>query len=131
MTGIDWAALSRLAPELTLVVIFCAFVLASLRLLIWWLDRREVAQSNKDARRDKTFLDAIDKQSADWRSFMDVERVRQAEGMSKLAHEMVNLAALVRDTNGLIVQHDAWERRELEIRMPVKPATGPLTPHTP
>lgn len=116
MAGIDWAALSGLAPEVLLVLIFCVFVIYSLRLLIAWLDKRDQIQSDKEARRDQTFLSAIAEQNKEWREFMNTERKRQAEGIANLTHEISNLAQLVTSTNSIVLQHDAWERANMDQR---------------
>lgn len=103
MSGIDWAALSRLIPEALMVVIVLGY--------LWQAGKRQDA---KDERRDSMFINAMANRDKEWREFMNVERKRQSESTASLAHEIGALASIVSATNSLLVQHDAWERLRLE-----------------
>ena len=99
MTGLDWAALSRLVPEIALVAIFVWFTLER--------DRR--ASSNAESNHKE------------WRSFLDIQRndfltaIREdnavyREGMARIAEEVKAATGLIRDTNALLLQHDQQAR---------------------
>lgn len=107
---IDWAALSRLVPEVILVLVFMLYT-------------RE---------RDRTFLSSQEKRDSEWRDFLKEERAvrekmqkeerdnriemikeeRQArsESASRLAEEMKAMGQVLASTQALLVQHDAYTR---------------------
>lgn len=143
---IDWVKLSEAIPYAGVAIIFGLFMVTILKQNSDARQRVQDKQDAKDERRDKLYLDAaalrnsefissIERRDANWRDFMALQQTQRTESWSvvsvklgDLASLIVSLSTLVRDTNVLIAQHDNWERRELAIRMPVKPATGPLTP---
>ena len=94
---------------------------------VWQTGTRQDA---KDDHRDKAFIAAMASRDREWRDFMNIERTRQADGLANLTRELSTLVLLSQATNSLITQHDTWERQEIERRLPMKPATGPLTPKT-
>lgn len=144
---IDWPALSRLIPEALMVVIVLGYIrdqakqqavkdaareqaaLEREAAMAAREEARELRQNERDQRRDDSFISAMANRDKEWRDFMSVERTRQAEGLANLAHEITPLVALAAATNQLISMHDKWEREELERRLPMRPATGPLHPH--
>jgi hypothetical protein len=108
LTGVDWAVLSRLVPEIVLVLVFM------------WYTRE----------RDKASVDAQRERDEEWRTFLSEERkVRQdmlhderqarGENTTQVVSEIKSLSALVQasnataaSTNALVVQHDTWARME-------------------
>lgn len=110
MAAIDWVALSRLVPELALVVVFGIFTLKLLE-----------RQDDKDKVRDVAFLEAIStqataflqstkKQDDEWRDWLKIEREGHGAAEARLSDEMKNLVTAVGVNNALIAQHDIWER---------------------
>lgn len=110
MAAIDWVALSRLVPELALVVVFGIFTLKLLE-----------RQDDKDKVRDVAFLEAIStqataflqntkKQDDEWRDWLKIEREGHSASVARLSDEMKNLVTAVGVNNALIAQHDIWER---------------------
>ncbi len=94
MTTID--SIIPLLIQVPLVGVFMWFVLE--------INKR---QAEERERRDK-----------EWRDFLIEERLRRGEASLRLAEEMKALAALVTASNTLIIQHDTWERIEIEKRFP-------------
>lgn len=97
--GIDWAALSRLVPEIALVLIFMAYT-------------RERDKSSQQAQRER---------DDEWRAFLreerDVretmlreERAKRSESTARIAEEVKSIATLVTATNALLIQHDTYAR---------------------
>lgn len=92
-------------------------------------EHRDTMFINSSISRDKQFLDAISERDKEWREYMGIDRVRQAEGLARLTHEITLLAQLVSTGNQLLTTHDKWEREELDRRLPLKPKTGPFKAH--
>ena len=116
--AIDWVELSRLVPGLAAVVVFVVLMLRVLE-----------RQDRRDDKRDVLFLQAVREQreswqkvvsesGGEWRDALKNFQDSHSASISRLAEEMKTLGLLASATNSLIVQHDTWERIELERRFP-------------
>lgn len=134
MDAIDWGALSRLAPEAVLVVIFGVFVLRLLERQDKRDNRRdtladereqardklseahETARDTREAARDAAYLNSLEKRDLEWQRFMERQELSHAKAISRSVDEIEKLGHLVTATNTLIVQHDTWARNEADKR---------------
>lgn len=135
MEAIDWGALSRLAPEIALVVIFGIFVLRLLdrqdkrdnRRDMLYEDRERSRNAISDARdetrdqhetaRDAAYLASLEKRDLEWQRFMERQELSHAKAILRSVDEIEKLGHLVTATNTLIVQHDTWARSQSENSM--------------
>jgi len=99
MQNIDWNVIGRYVPEVILVVIFMGYTYI-----------RDAAGTIE--RVERTRLNAIERQERDlsWREFLKDERDARTAWAAQAAAQIAQLALLIAATNGLLVQHDTWER---------------------
>lgn len=114
MNAIDWAALSRLAPELVLLLIICAFMVVLIdriykrekelgRERAAERKERDSANSKERGDRDDAFLAALTSRDLTWHQWMSEERSYHTIGLKSVTDELKTLSALVMATNALIV----------------------------
>ena len=99
MTGLDWAALTRLVPEIAIVTVFVWFTLE----------------------RDKRQHDESKSNQSEWRRFLDEQRESflaalqdnndlYREGMGRLAEEIKALTLQTNSMNAMLSMHDQQAR---------------------
>ena len=99
MSAVDWAGLSRLVPEIALVIIFIWFTLER--------DRRSSANADKDHQSWREFLNI---QRGDFLQAIREDNAVYREGMSRIADEVKATTGLLREMNVLLAQHDQQAR---------------------
>jgi len=80
----DWSALSRLVPEIAVVVVF-----------IWFILEREKRQDERDKNRDQL-----------WREFLKEEREQRNVFSTRIAEEIKTNTTTLAGMNALLVAHD-------------------------
>lgn len=119
-TNIDWIELSKLLPGLVAALLaMVVFVFLMLKVL----DR----QDKRDDRRDAVFIASIKEQRESWQSVLAMKDDQwrnaiegfhgsQMASVSRMVDETKLLGGLISATNALVIQHDQWERLDVERR---------------
>src|SRR5216683_2744871 len=119
MTNIDWAALSRLAPELIVLIVICGVMILTIDRIYKREKEREKERAVERKERDKSFADerkerddaflaALALRDHTWHAWMTEERQYHTKGLQDISADVKALSLLVTATNALIV---AWERK--------------------
>lgn len=103
VVNIDWVALSRLVPEVVLVLIFVYFTMERDK-------RAEAAETARTVLR----LEEMRSRDADWRQFLIEERQWRSDAMARIAEEIKQIGKDMAASNALLVQHDSWVRMRTE-----------------
>lgn len=101
MIGIDWAALSRLVPEVALVLVF-----------MWYAQQRDKANVDAQKERDDEWREFLREERSVREAMLRDERASRAENANVIGNKIDNLAAVAVATNALLAQHDQWARLE-------------------
>jgi len=99
MTAIDWAGLSRLVPEIALVIVFAFFNYKRDELFWKKENERDIARGAAETKRDVAFLEALHFQ----------QRIH-GEGMGRIAEEVKAATASLTQQHALLAQHDQQAR---------------------
>jgi len=111
---LDWAALTRLVPEIAIVVVF-----------VWFTLERDKLDRTSRKERDERDLTARTERDKDWRDFLSTQRgaftdslttlqAGHREGMARLAEEVKAMSVLQSGMNALLVAHDQSARAAIE-----------------
>ena len=101
LTGVDWAALSRLVPEIVLVLVF-----------MWYTRERDKANVTAQKERDSEWREFLREERLVREAMLKDERASRNEGTVAVGGKLDNLAVLATATNALLSQHDSWARLE-------------------
>jgi len=80
----DWTAISRLVPEIAVVVVF-----------IWFILEREKRQDERDTKRDQL-----------WRDFLKEERDQRSTFSTRVADEIKANTITLSAMNSVLIMHD-------------------------
>jgi len=101
LTGVDWAALSRLVPEIVLVLVF-----------MWYTRERDKANVQAQKERDDEWREFLREERGVREGMLKDERASRAESTAHIGSKLDTMAGLASATNALLVQHDQWARLE-------------------
>ncbi len=99
MTGLDWGALSRLVPEIALVVVF-----------IWFTLKRDTAAAERNQRNHVEWRQFLDEQRESFLAALQDNNGIYREGMARLAEEIKTLNKAQLIMNSLLQTHDQQAR---------------------
>jgi len=99
MTAVDWAGLSRLVPEIALVVLF-----------IWFTLERDKRSGTHDDKNHLAWREFLSVQRDDFLKALREDNAIYREGMGRIADEVKAATGMLREMNTLLVQHDNQTR---------------------
>ncbi len=103
----DWASLSRLVPEIALVVIF-----------VWFTLERDKRSQNADALRESADRISNDRRDEMWRDFLKEERASRSEFSKRIAEEVKANTLVLSAMNTTLIAHDTRTTAALAEIMP-------------
>lgn len=99
MSAIDWGALSRLVPEVALVLIF-----------MWYTRERDKATTAAQKERDDEWRGFMREERSVREQLLKEERQARAESTARIADEVKGIATLLSANQALLIQHDSYTR---------------------
>lgn len=95
---IDWSWLSRLLPEVAIVLIF-----------VWFTDRRDAKAAEKESELNRQRIQERQERDKEWRDFLKEERSWREASLVRLTEKIDSVAQGVSSVHSLLVSHDTWE----------------------
>lgn len=92
----DWTSLSRLVPEIALVIIFIWFTLERDKRVAIFNEQREARQ-----------LEANIRQEANWQAFLKDQRELNNAAITRIAEEVKSNTMVISTMNNLLISHDS------------------------